>query len=161
MSPPYAWKLAVLKFDAREVRALVLHCQKHPIMSVMIEHMADEQCWKPGALADEFGWARREDVDQLKIKPYIILVKDRGVYLMAGSEVRLPGKGDSHKVVYAAGYGADADYDAVYDVAGGDDFGYPLPLSWFLAALDDTVKTIRISLTERSVRLLVPTRRKL
>ena len=150
--------MAVLKFDKEQVRKIVAHTLANPEMSPTFESMANSKFWKAGAKPDEHGWVKPEDVDMTKISPYVTLVKDAGIYLMAGSKVTLePEEPETtlvNFVVYAETYGADADYDHILDAAGGDDFAEHLPLGWFVKAVESSEKYIKLKLTSNNISLV-------
>ena len=84
-------------------------------------------------------------VDEVPEGPILWLVKDEGVYLMAGTKTRqLAPEGSETKcvAVYAEGFGPE-------EYLGGDDFVEPIPLSF----VDKLQKELNITLTEESIEL--------
>lgn len=138
--------MAVLKFKKTEVKKLIDHTLQNPKMSPSLIHLAESQYWKPHAKASDFGFVKASDVDVSKIEPYLSLVKDSGIYLMSGSSKTLPGTTTMNYVVYAEGYGEDADYDDIVAAADGDDFGETIELSAFQKAMEMDGKYLTIIL---------------
>lgn len=146
-----------VEFNKENVRKLVDHALAHPLMSPTFTHLSEKKYWKKDTVPGEHGWAKAEDVDASKIEPYLMLVKDSGIYLMSGSATPLPGTETLNHVVYAEGLDENADWDEVRRIAGGDDFGEPLPLSWFVQAIEFPGDTFKISISAKSIRLIQPT----
>lgn len=144
-----------VKFDTEAVRKLVEHSLAHPEMMPTYSHLTNKKNWKPGTVPDQHGYAKTEDVDTSKIEPYIMLVKDSGIYLMVGSKEKMAGVETLNHVVYGEGFGPNDDYDEMVRVAGGDDFGEALPLEWFSEAMKSDAKTFALALTSRSIKMLV------
>ncbi len=88
-----------------------------------------------------------------EIPPSLYLVKDHGAYLMSASkepQLLTPKMDDFRRVVaYAIGHDPNKDtydWDFTRGVCGGDDFGEPIPVDWF-------VKVIGSGCTEIHIRL--------
>jgi len=96
-------------------------------------------------------WGDKENL------PGLLLVKDDGIYLMSTGIPGLGKKdgGEGSHVVYARGYGKDADYDRIRDAAGGDDFSERLPLSYFEGYAEEEVSgDLKIDLGANSLGVL-------
>lgn len=93
-------------------------------------------------------------VDQaVKTKKPLLLVKDQGVYLMAGGKTP-----KDNKVVYAKGLNPSVDdfddwYDKAHRVCGGDDFGENIPTDFFSRAIAGGAKTLKVKLTATRMSL--------
>lgn len=146
----------ILKFSKNEVKKLVDHSLNSPIFNPLFVHTLDKKYWKEGAVPNGHGFVNAKDVDVSKIEPYICLVKDSGCYLMCGTRENLPGKDTKKFVVYAAGFGPDADWDIVQDACGGDDFCEGLPLEWFVEALSFPGEFVMLKFTGDNIVLLEP-----
>jgi hypothetical protein len=85
--------------------------------------------------------------------PGLILVKDQGIYLIS-TKTYPKGKSPATEgeVLYAKGFGPDADWDKVQSAAGGDDFAELLPLT-DLDKIINTLKDQKIDLNQ--ARLVV------
>lgn len=99
------------------------------------------------------------EVDQAKVGPALFLVKDRGCYLMsnAAGQVRDPAT-NTLPVAYAHGLGADADYDDLKYVCGGDDFCELIELDALtIQALRDVSEhgVVKVRLTDESIEMSV------
>src|SRR5262245_6420788 len=83
-------------------------------------------------------------------KPLLLLVKDRGVYIMTAAKMPLP-EDESH-VCYATGYNPAKDddwYEKAWDAVGGDDFGEEIEASeLLLRAIENDGVDIVIDITE-------------
>jgi len=114
----------ILRFPFASVLPLVEHSEAAPSQNPDFAHLCDPEFWKEGAKPDQFGYVSEADVDTTKIRPGILLVKDQGIYLMsAGSPGLLASENPiRHQVVYATGFGPDANHEAMCDAVGGDDF---------------------------------------
>jgi uncharacterized protein YozE (UPF0346 family) len=132
--------MSKLIFNSDEVRKLVAHSKgkEHP--------------------SDLYG-------EPLKDKEYLYLVHDDGVYLMSGAKEILPNVGgDTVSVVaYADGCHPKKDEDFREQsryLVGGDDFGEPIGLDLFEAALKlyDALglKQIVLNFSETSIGVEVP-----
>lgn len=85
----------------------------------------------------------------------LTLVHDDGVYLMSGSKKRQLAPGGAKCLVqYAEGLDPRKDKD-VWEMSryavGGDDFAEPLPLEWFVKAMEGGATEVRIKMSETSV----------
>lgn len=120
--------LMTIRFPWAHVVPLIEHAERAPACSPSYNHLADPRYWRKGATANAHGFVDLEDIDTSTIEPYISLVKDQGCYLMsAGKPAWLVSQEPlRHHVVYAHGLGPDADYDALLDACGGDDFAESL-----------------------------------
>ena len=89
-----------------------------------------------------------------KAPPSLWLVKDEGIYLMSNGKPAMPA---GHNVVYADGYGKNADYDAVREAAGGDDFVEGLPIDEAIHPdnIPADAKWLVVELTEETITLVV------
>jgi hypothetical protein len=125
--------MAVLKFNADEVRKLVAHSKgrEHP----------NEFYGQP-----------------LDIKEFLYLVHDSGVYLMSGAKERLPDPDskipEASFVSYAKGCNPKTDEDCHETsraLVGGDDFGEPVGLDGLERVLSQQGKTFVITLSKRSI----------
>jgi hypothetical protein len=148
--------MAVLKFKKADLQKIIDHTLQHPEMTPSFKEMSNRAFWKADAKPNTFGWVRPEDVDVSKIQPYVSLVKDAGIYIMSGSKNVLSGsnQGTLHHVVYAEGYGQKADYDAIREAAGGDDFSESLPLDFLLQGMELPGNFLKIKLNRNSVRII-------
>lgn len=127
--------MAKLIFDMEEVRALIEHalsCKEHTPGA----HILDPGILRDGATLspDQHGFPKTEQIDFAKVPAHLQLVKDSGVYLMSSGRPHLPGKDTHNHVVYAKGYGPDADYETVSRVSG-DDFVESIDLAFAHKAL--------------------------
>jgi len=130
--------MATLIFNAAEVRELVEHCKAAP---------------------------QHDTYYGEKVGPSLLLVGDRGVYLMSNGKPKLPNKPDNngkieegHRVSYAKGTDPRTDedwWDAKRDLFGGDDGAVALPIAWFEKALAIDPKTIKIKLTATKIAISV------
>ncbi len=134
--------MAKLTFSVEDIRKLVAHSKgkKHP---------------------DKFYG------EPLTIKEFLYLVHDQGVYLMSGADEVLPaedGKTQSF-VTYAEGCDPRKDedwYDQARYLVGGDDFGEPISLDFWEAALKghDAVnaKTLTVNFGKTKISIAAPKR---
>jgi hypothetical protein len=127
--------MAVLKFNADEVRKLVAHSKgrEHP----------NELYGQP-----------------LDMKEFLYLVHDSGVYLMSGAKERLPNPDskipESSLVAYAQGCNPKTDedcYETSRCLVGGDDFGEPVGLDALEGVLRQQGKTLVMTLSQRSMKI--------
>lgn len=146
--------MAKLVFEVAKVRELYEHakgCTEHtPTFDMLFE----KKHLKDGVKAFANGeYAGQDEYDPAKIPGHLKLVKDQGAYLMSSGRPHLMGSETRNKVVYAAGFGPDADWDRVQDALGGDDFVQAIPLEWLDRAFsDEAVKLwINISRTKLSI----------
>jgi Protein of unknown function (DUF3085) len=130
-----------LRFNIEEVRALVeysLNCKQH---SPTFGQLFDPAIAKEGVVLKEDQYLQKDQVDKSKVPAALSWVKDEGSYLMSNGIPRLlkdPKDPNSMaQVVYAKGFGPDADHDHVRHALGGDDFVECLKLN------DDLVRSIR------------------
>jgi hypothetical protein len=107
-----------------------------------------------GTLSFVIDTAFKEMVDQaVKAKKPLMLVKDQGVYLMAGGKTA-----KDNKVVYARGLDPNKDdfdtwYDKAHRICGGDDFGENIPTDFFSRAVAGGAKTLKVKLTATRMSL--------
>jgi len=124
--------MARLSFDASEVRRLVEHSKGKP--------HRDTHYGEP-----------------LALKEYLYLVHDSGVYLMSGAEERLPDPANPQAsfVAYESRcHPSDPDcWETSRALVGGDDFGEPIPLEAFEAALARNPRRIVVHLNTRTLRV--------
>ncbi len=138
--------MAKITFDLEELRPLIEHamsCKEHVPTYGMLD---DPNILKDGEVVLKGGFARHDQIDFTKIAPHLQLVKDEGIYIMSSGRPNLPGQDAPNKVVYAKGYGPDADYYKVHAVSG-DDFVESLDLIPIRAALDAQAKSMVVQLT--------------
>lgn len=146
--------MAILKFKRSEVAKIVEHSLANPEYAPSLTHLYEKKYWKPGVKPNEIGFVSADNVDTSKIEPHIHLVKDSGIYLMAATKETLKGEATLHFVVYAEGFGEDADWDDVRAAAGGDDFAENLPLSWFEDAILQEGEYIKLNLSPTNIFLI-------
>jgi len=123
--------MAVLKFNADEVRKLVAHSKgkEHP--------------------TELYG-------SPLGMKEYLYLVHDSGVYLMSGAKETLPNvaKPSASIVAYAEGCNPKNEdcWENSSALVGGDDFGEPVGLDALEPVLEQVGKTLVLTLTNMSMK---------
>lgn len=89
-------------------------------------------------------------------EPSLLLVGDRGVYLMSNGTPRDIVEGISSFCAYADGIDPRVNkdwYDAKRDLYGGDDGGDVLPISMFESVLDAAKKFVWIELTATKIKV--------
>lgn len=120
--------MQTLRFPWSDVIKQLEHTESAPCQSPFFEHLYDPAFWKPGVKPGEGGYVSSADVDPSKLKPALAWVKDRGSYVMSmGTPPMLAEEGNAQRVVvYADGFGPDADYDELRATCGGDDFAEQL-----------------------------------
>lgn len=116
------------RFNYSKMLPLIEHALR-AAPTAIINDRFDPALLKEGAVVDDFGMARIEDVDTTRIPRRLVLVKDSGIYLMCCTDPELkdPNDASSAYVVYAEGYGPDVHVP-------GDDFGEPIDLDWIVQA---------------------------
>jgi hypothetical protein len=112
--------MAKLVFDAAALKRVVEHSIANKQSEVLVDYDKD---FNP--------------ITEAPKGPSVILVKDRGLYLMSNGTPGDPADPSKAKdehfsryVVYAKGYNPETDkdwYDRAHDAVGGDDFGETLP----------------------------------
>jgi hypothetical protein len=130
-----------LRFKLHGVRALVAHalaCKEH---NPTFDQLFNPLIAKAGVVMVVDEPLLPKDVDKSKVPASLAWVKGEGSYLMSNG---IPGllkdpkdPNSSDQVVYAEGFGPDADNDHVQRALGGDDFLVCLELN------DDLVRSIR------------------
>ena len=124
--------MARLSFDASEVRRLVEHSRGRPHDDIL------------------YG-------EPLPLKEYLFLVHDSGVYLMSGAKEHLPNptKPQASFVAYEFRcHPSDPNcWETSRALVGGDDFGEPIPLEAFEAALVRNPRRIVVHLNTRTLRV--------
>lgn len=146
----------VVRFPLEEVIRLVQHGQTYRQCSPSLGHMFGGAYRKDGQdlRMDGSRWPEMDDVDPTKVAPYVVLVKDQGVYLMSASTVLLcedgkpllAGDGRARRgevvrpfMVYAEGMNPEIDpefAEASDTVFGADDLVEPLPLKWLVMGVE-------------------------
>lgn len=130
-----------LVFDAEDVRRVVEH-------SILAIAQADKRVYGTAAPA-----GRAEAVSE----PAVILVHDRGVYLMSNGQPRDLIEGQRSFVAYARGCNPfrDADYRAVSRaLVGEDDFSRVLPWARDLKALIDAgASLVVLNLDDHTIKI--------
>lgn len=92
-------------------------------------------------------------------RPKLVLVKDRGIYLMSSGEPE--GEGEKRKVAYAVGFDPDQrDPGELHDdcrfAVGGDDFSAEIPLEWADEAIQRRSPEFRIKVKSDEFALMLP-----
>lgn len=151
--------MAILQFNASEVRKLVAHARSCNQHAPLFGHMRDPQYWI-GATAEDKkrGYVSSDKIDTTKIPPHLVLVHDSGVYLMSSSLPKLEGSENACFVAYANGLGEDAPISEVRDAVGGDDFSEDIDLNAVEKVLSmiSSDQTVDIRITPRTIALLAP-----
>ena len=138
-----------LVFPTAAIQFLIDHARAAPtsrpiLDDCFVEPGADLAHLKPGAKPDAGGFVHSDDVDAEKLPKGLLLVKDRGAYLMSGGNPPLlKDNGKGHEVVYATGCDPRKDvdwYDDVYYLCGGDDFIMRVELSMLDRLLEGFTK---------------------
>lgn len=126
----------LVQFPLQDVLELVDWNKKHT-QAPSYDEMFDPKYYPGGKLInDERGWPDTTKIVTEKLPRCLHLVKDEGLYLMAGTQERLPAKephDTRHHVVFAEGYNPDRDagwWEAARDAFGGDDGAVSIPLEW-------------------------------
>ena len=124
--------MAILYFPLSEVLELARHASEAGEHTYGYDVLFDPAMHKGGRVKTRKGesWPDKTNIDMAKVKPGLMLVKDRGVYLMSNGKPMLPGVGKGHKVVYAEGCNPLKDddcWDASRMAMGGDD----TVITWF------------------------------
>lgn len=140
----------VVRFPIKAVSRLLRHSRRFPRCWPSMGHLFDGRYRKDGQDVPMDGrrWPRLDEVDDEKVVPYVMLMKDFGAYLMTASTVplawdgRVSLAGDAHAArreriapfkVFAAGMNPYMDSradEAAVAVFGKDDIAEPLPLEW-------------------------------
>jgi hypothetical protein len=158
------------KFDIEGVKKILEHSKKNPIFTPTFSQMFDARYRKDGKdFVETEGkpWPKPEDVDETKTPRQFSLVKDDGIYIMAGTKERLPGEDTHNFVVYAEGYDPKKDDDVWMrsrEAVGGDDFSEGLPLEWLEMAVANAeasgIDMMIIKVTKTGMELMTTTPRK-
>jgi hypothetical protein len=143
--------MPTLVFDYTDLRPLIEHSQRAPEQRATYRHLCNPDYWIPGAEPNERGIVENGQIDKGKLEPSLILVKDRGAYLMSGG---LPGLKTANRatnqVAYAHGCHPDTDpdyYDTAAALCGDDDFAVDFPLGAFVDPTGRT-RAVHIELTD-------------
>ncbi len=148
--------MAKLLFDLEALRPLVQHAidakERRLTSSLHGDHAAMKRILKEGVVLGPMDWPTKEQINFDQVPAHLVLVKDAGVYLMSPGLPALPGVETANKVVYARGYGPDADYDELRRVSG-DDFSQHIDIGWFSKALAEGNKTMGLDLRANSFTL--------
>ena len=141
----------ILKFAVNETfKKIIAHSKAAVKHEPNFEQRCDRQYVKDGVRGNK-DYYDDSELDYTKIPAGFWLVKDEGVYIMSNGTPRMTGE----NVVYAEGYGKDAEYVIVHEAVGGDDFCIFLPLSWMRQALIKTSKIMTIKFTKKNLELVL------
>lgn len=152
------------KFPIEGIKKIYEHSIANPVFQPTFSDMYEAKYRKDGKPFKETKkrpWPTADEVDNSKLKPSWLLVKDRGAYAMANTEERLPGEESVNFCVYCEGCDPDVNedyYDRQQAVFGGDDFGQALPLEWLKMAIDNAeacgIDIMIIKVTEEGFELV-------
>jgi hypothetical protein len=145
--------MARLVFNGAEVRKLFEHAQASKEHSPTFGMMMDPKCHKEGVKLPKDGEPNSDQIDYGKVPAHLKLVKDDGVYLMSSGIPGLKGVEAHNHVVYAKGFGRDADWDTVRAAMGGDDFSEGLELPFWQPAMDGDATEIVLNVTARRISM--------
>lgn len=137
--------MADIKFPIDGVKRILAHSLANPVFTPSLSQMFEGRYRKDGVdfSTEGGGWPTADDVDGRTLSPQTYLVKDAGTYLMAATEVVLPGDATENFVVYAEGMDPNKDsdyYDTSRRIFGGDDFSEVIPLDWLQTAVTHAEK---------------------
>ena len=144
--------MAKLIFSGADVRVLFDHAKASPQHSPTFGMLCTDEYLKDGEKRTG-EYAASEQIDLAKVPAHLQLVKDQGSYLMSSGIPRLPGKAEHNHVVYAEGFGPDADWDFVRQALGGDDFVEPLFLDMFQRAMDEKATKVWLNVTTKNIAI--------
>jgi hypothetical protein len=121
--------MTILKFPVNEIfKKIIIHSKARSVEHMpSFEERCDRQFVKDGVPVKDY--YDDADLDLKKIPAGFWLVKDQGIYIMSNGIPRMP---QGKNVVYAKGYGKDAEYQDIHEAVGGDDFVQALPISWMI-----------------------------
>lgn len=149
-----------LNFVVAELLPLLDWAESNP-PSTLFQDLLDPNMWKEGTVPEVGKFftdpiATQDDIDESKIPPHLLFVKDEGIYLMAGTKNRQPGPDPEDArcaVAYAEGYGPGIHVS-------GDDFGERIGCGEIrsMIAGHEPDAALRIDMTETSFMITVEDR---
>lgn len=154
--------MTILKFSLAALAPLYEHAKAAREGRPAYEQMCDPAFLKAGCQMPATGWLTEKEMDYAKIPRCFHLVKDAGIYLMSNGQPYLQNPKDVLRdpttthgwCIYAQGYGPAADYDAIRDAVGGDDFVEIIPLDWYEQALANQEDFLQIAFSQNTFQLV-------
>ena len=145
--------MADLNFSMEQVAGLVQHAKAASEHFITFEERAE--------LYGEDKCLHQQPGEEKRARAKLVLVKDRGIYLMSSGRDNIP-EGGKIPVAYAEGFdpervGDDGElHDRCRAAVGGDDFCEEVPLSWLDVAQEHKSPDFRIRVTRDQFALQVP-----
>lgn len=151
--------MATLTFDIDQLARLAQHAVDAPGHSYGYDVLFEPEYHRGGKVVKKNGWPDKDNIDESKLTPALILVKDQGVYFMSNGKPAPDQTNDGH-----VAYAKEADpkalpfdewYEAGRRIMGGDDtvitmFGWPQVV---LKAQAEGATEIRLNVTSESIEI--------